>query len=305
MTTLVTFRRATAPLAGRYVQCTGDSSGNSTTTIVVAGLKTVSTATELYTDYYVYLPAASAADKIRQVSSFAPTSGTLTIDRAYSSSSVPNSKAVELHGILQPFSDDLTAYSWSDAINDSLKRLWLPTEFTLTPTVDAIRHSLSSISWVTSENQILDVGYLGTNETRAKVDPYENRRVRGELERDGVTLYLKHRYRTFASTDTIYVRAAKRAYDHCKPTAGAYGDQSGLALETDEAPVPVDVVKWGALVEAARNLRNDLNDAAADHVLSHQAEWSRLFTNAMRIYQQRLPQQRFKRQRLFWVDRKF
>lgn len=292
------------------MQFTADASGGTTTTIPAAALRTISTASELYQDWWIYMPAASAADKLRTVSSYAPatstTVGTLTTDgRVYSGASVPNSKVVELHGLFPPFSDDLTVYSWSDAINDALKRIWIPVEFTISPTADAIRHSLASITWVLSEHQILDVGYLGSGETRANVDPYERRPVWGDVERDGATLYLHHPGRAFQTTDTIYVRAAKRVYDHCKASGGAYGDQSGLALEADEAPVSDDIVKWGACVEVARNLRNDLTDAAADHLLSHQAEWARKWTTARRVYQARLVKRFHPKRLVFFVDQRY
>lgn len=253
------------------------------------------------------MPAAAAGDKLRTVSSYAPatstTVGTLTTDgRVYSSAGVPNSKVTELHGLLPPFSDDLTQFSWSDAINEALKRIYLVVEFTITPTANAIRHTLASQTWVTSDDQILDVGYLLTGEVRAATDPYRYRPIYGEIEQDGGTLYLLHDPLTFASNQTIYLRGAKRAYDHCKPTAGAYGDQSGLSLETDEAPVPLEVICWGACVEAARNLRNELTDAAKDHIQAHQAEWARLYTDARRKSIPRLPPVRFHRKAQFYSN---
>ncbi len=302
MPTLTLYRRSGAKAAGRYVQGTVKSSGSTTTSFVVDALKTLGTATDQYDDWWVYLPAASATDKVRIVSSYTAASGLVNIDRDLSGASVADSKVVELHGVLTPFCDDLTIYSWTDAVNDALKRLWLPVEFTITPTANAIRHTLASTTWITSENQVLDVGWLTTGETRAGSDPYKNRGIWGEVERDGGTLYLNTSPRTFSTSETIYVRAAKRAYDHCKPTAGAFGDQAGLALETDEAVPQTEAIMWGACVAAARNLRNELNDAAADHISAHQAEWARMWTKERRIYHGKLPQGHFKPRRSFWLN---
>ena len=309
MADLVTIRRAAAKAAGRYTQFTADSAGGTNTTIPSVALRSLSAVTELYNDYWIYLPAASAADKIRLVSSYAPTTsttvGTLTTDgRVYSAASVPNSKVVELHGLFPPISDDLTVYSWTDAINDALKRLWTTSEFTITPTANATRHTLASQTWILSESQIRQVGYLVTGEARAEVDPYRNRPVYGSVEQDGATLYLHHPDRTFASNETIYVRAAKRVYDHCRASGGAYGDQSGLSAESNEAPVPVDTVMWGAMIAASENLRNELSDAAVDHLLRRQDTWRRKWTTARATYNNRLPAVTFRPRRYFFVDRR-
>ena len=307
MTTLTTFRRQAAPLAGRYFQATAPASGHSTTTIVfgaTGALGSSMTVNDLFTDYWVYLPAASANDRVRVVSTYTPSTGTLTVDRAYSASTVPNSKVVELHGLLQPFADDLSTFTWTTAINEALKHIWLPVEFTITPTAQAVRHSLATQTWITSAQQILDVGWLMSGETRANVDPYRNRAVFGEVEVDGATLYLQHEPRTFATNETIYVRAAKRAYDHCKASGGSYGDQSGLAAEADESPVPAEPVALGALVEALLALRNDLPNAAREELNPKQGEWAARWTSVQRAYLNRLPASRFKRRMSFFSDRR-
>lgn len=303
MTTLVSYRRDAALRGGRYAQVTAKSSGNSTTTIRVDALVSSISMDDAFTQAWVYLPAASAADKVRRVSLYTPAStGTLTVDRAFSGSTVPDSKAVEIHGLCLPFSDDITAFSWTSAINEALKKIWISTEFTITPTASAIRHSLASQAWLLGRDQILKVGWLLSGETRANQDPYETRRVKGDVEQDGATLYLHHPRRTFASNETIYVQALKRAYDHCKASAGAYGDQSGLALETDEAPVPVELVRWAALVEVAENRQNDVGQEGRSHVATRQQTWADRWRVARDTYQGSLPRRTFHNRQSFYVN---
>jgi hypothetical protein len=303
---LTTLRRAGARAGGRFYMATAPASGNSASSIVftaTGALGSTLSQNALVDGYYLYLPAAAANDKVRVVASYTASSGTVVPDRAWSGATVPDEKVVELHGLCWPYSDDLTTYSWTDAINDCLKRIWLTVEFTITPTAGAIRHSLASQTWLRSFDQVLDVGILQTSETRANVDPYRHHHLDAEGERDGATLYLNHSPRTFATNERIYVRAAKRAYDHCRASGGSFGSQSGLVLETDEAPVCTDAVTWGSLVEIARNTRNELSDAAGDHIKSMQDTWAHKWNTEQQKALEDLPPRRFRRRLSFYANR--
>lgn len=209
---------------------------------------------DLYTDYWLYLPAAAAADKIRSVSTYTPSTGTITQDRVWSAATIANSKVYELHGMIRPFADELTEQmDWTQLINDALTRCMLEIEITVTPTADATRHDLTTANtWLTKPVFVRQVGYLTTGEVRAEVDPYAGRTVRGYAEKLSNLVYINHSPRTFASNQTIYVKCLKPAYNHCRAAAGVFGDQAGLALEADEAVPSVEWVAYGALNEASR-----------------------------------------------------
>lgn len=303
MTTLTSYRRDAAALGGRYTLVTARSSGNTTTTIRVDALVSDISQNDLFADRWVYMTAASATDKVRVVSSYTPSgTGTLTVDRGYSGSTVPDSKVLELHGLCLPFSDDITEFSWTTAINEALKRIWVPVEFTITPTASAIRHTLASQTWIMGRDQVLQVGWLTSSETRANQDPFLERRVKGDVEQDGATLYLRHPSRTFASNETIYVKALKRAYDHCKASGGSYGDQSGLSADSDEAMAPLEVVRWGALVEVAENVRSDLAEGGADHIAKRQNTWAGRWITAQQHYLGSLPPRTFRNRQAFYAN---
>ena len=200
MPTLLQYRQFAAQESGRFVAGTVDASGNSTTTAVVAALVSSISQDDLYTDYWLFFPAASAGDIIRVVKTYTASSGTLTVERIYSSSSIPNSKTFELHGLVKPVSDTLTEPNWTTIINDGLKRLMVEVEITHTPVADAHRHDLTTgNTWLTDPKWVRQVGYLDTTEVRAEVDPYE-RRVPGWPEKLSNIVYINHPHRTFAST---------------------------------------------------------------------------------------------------------
>lgn len=299
MPTLQSYRRFAAREAGRYVAGTVDASGNSTSTAVVAALKTSATPApnSMFNDFWLYLPAANATDKVRRVASFAASTGTLTVDRVYSGASVPDGKAFELHGVARPFNDDLTeTVTWTDIINDALKRIMLPWEITVTVVADATRHDLTTgNTWLTEVEQVRQVGYLSSTETRANVDPYR-RRVAGYAEKLGNIVYLNHSPATFtATTTTLYVKTLRSAYDLVQAAgSGAFGAQSALALETDVAIPSVERVGYGALVNLAKRQGMNFAEETETRIKKQQKEWAEQFSLYSRREGGQLPELTFR-----------
>ena len=253
-TTLTQIRQYIGAELGLFVTGTNNSSGGTTTTAVDDQLKSTLSISDHYVDWCYIIPAASAADDrvSRTVTTYAPSTGTITVERAWSGSSIADSAVYEMHGAIEP---------WTDlplCINDALKRLMLVVEITVTPTADAIRHDLTTANtWLTDPRWVRQVGYLVTGETRATVDPFRNRKVRGYASRDSGVVYLNHEPTTFASNVTLYVRCLKPAYFHCRTDSNAsYGSvTTGLSAEANETEVEKEAVGAGAIVCALnRNL---------------------------------------------------
>lgn len=244
MATLTTYRRALAPLLGPYYQGTAGTS--TTSALVCTGWPFMSTLSQddLFTDLFVFRPAAAAAaDKARVVASYTPSSGTLTPDGTWTNA--PTGEVFELHGAAPPVGDGTT--DLHALLNEALKEIPLAVEFTFTTASNqAQRHSLASAaSWLTEDTWVYQVGYLTASESRANVDPFRGRRLRARAHKEGGTVYLEGF--SVSTADTVYVLALKPAYSHCKASGGTFGDQSGLSAETDEA---VPETEW--VVAAAR-----------------------------------------------------
>ncbi len=286
MTTLTTYRRALAPLVGPYL-LSAAVTGSTTTSLLDTAypVKSLLDQSTLYEGYWLYRPSAAAAgDRTRVVYDYTPSTGALTPDLAWTNAPA-NAEAYELHGMFDPA-------VLNTCINEALKRCWIPVETTLTPTAEQDRHSLSTITWVTAPEQVRQVGYLLTGEDRDEVNPYQ-RAIRGWAGLDGATVYINHPGRTFLTTTTLYLLCLKRAYDHCKVTAGSYGGQSGLSLETDEAPVAVEWVVAGAMVEAWRRYSQLLEASANQRMIMSRSEAAAEFTRQTRL-NFTLPQQKFR-----------
>jgi hypothetical protein len=140
----------------------------------------------------------------------------------------------------------------ADAINEALKRTMVRTEIVGTAVSQQIRHSLSTIApWLTDPLWVRQVGWLNASDDRNQVSPYW-RTVRGQAVEDAGGVALEHPGYYFNTGDILYLRIIKRAYDHCRPTLGTFGSQSGLTLETDEAPINLEWLGAAALVEIWR-----------------------------------------------------
>lgn len=275
MPTLTLYRQQSAREAGRYYSDTSNAEAMTTLTLIDTALKSSLSINDQWVDYQLYIPGAAAADKKRVVETYTPSTGTLTVDLAWSAVTVPGAAAggvaYELHGMFDV--DELHAH-----INDGLKRCFLVVEITITPTANATRHDITTANtWLTKLEWVRQVGWLLSNEVRAETDPYQNRRVAGFAEKIGGTVYLNHAGRSFASNETIYVKCIKPAYYHCKASAGAFGDQSGLSLETDEAVPSVEWVAAAALMQAARRELVNPNPDAKSLWRERMGDWVQIY----------------------------
>lgn len=275
-TSLSGYRRNTGREMGGFAN--GTATGGTTTTLADTSYKLKSSilSENTYKDWWLFRgEAASTADRARRVANYAPSTGTITVDLAYVNAPT-NGENYELYALVEPFID-LTIF-----VNDGLRQCFTEFEFTLTPTANVTRHTLSSVSsWLAEPGWIRQVGYLASGEDREKVDPYR-RVVRGRVLQDGATFYLEHPYQTFNSTDTIYVKAIQPAYYQCRASGGTFGDQSGLNLETDECNADFHWVTAATLVEAWRRIGTVLDPLANQGLIKNREEAAIWFTSLTR-----------------------
>lgn len=167
-------------------------------------------------------------------------------------------------------------------VNDGLKQCWMVVEVACIPTPGASRHSLELVSpWLQDANHVRQAGVLSNGEDRNQTDPFENT-VYGQVERDGGDFYFLTGSRTFNSGDIIYLRCYKRAYDHCRMAGGVFGDQSGLALETDEAPIERDWLAASALTVGWRRFGHLLETMANQRLIRDQVTAAAWFSDRSR-----------------------
>jgi len=198
--------------------------------------------------------------------------------------------------ILGPFDVPTT----HQLINDGLKQCWLVVEVIAQPTQNATRHDLSLVCpWLQDATDILQVGVLSASDDRNMTDPY-GAVVRGQVEQDGGRFYFNTGGRSFNSDELLYLKVLKRAYDHCCPHGGTFGQQVGLELEDDESPVERDWLVSSALVIAWRRYAKMLEPIANQRLIRDQASANAWFSDRCREhFSQPLPQRTFKPQRSF------
>ena len=189
-------------------------------------------------------------------------------------------------------------------INDGLKQCWLVVEVVCVPSTNTSRHDLSVVApWLQDPTDVLQVGALTTNDDRNLNDPYASI-VRGQVDRDGGALYFNTGSRTFNGDELLYIRCLKRAYDHCRASGGVFGEQSGLSLETDEAPCERDWVASAALVIAWRRFAHLLEPQANQRLIRDQAAAAAWFTDRCREhFTAPLPGRTLRRRRYFGPPR--
>src|SRR4030095_3250003 len=137
-------------------------------------------------------------------------------------------------------------------INDGVKQCWLIVDVVAVPVPGVTRFDLEIIApWLQDPTDVLQVGYLTGDDNPIWTDPYQ-RIVRGRVDQDGDRYYLNTMGRTFLETDLLYLKCLKRAYDHCRPSGGVWGAQTGLVAESDESPAERDWVVSRAVVLAWR-----------------------------------------------------
>ena len=185
-------------------------------------------------------------------------------------------------------------------INDGLKNCWLVVEVVGVPTEQAVRHDMSQMApWLQDTTDVLQVGYLAAGEDRNETDPFE-RIVLGQVERDGGGMFFNTWTRSFQNGDLLYFRCLKRAYDHCRAGGGEFGEQSGLVLESDEAPAETEWLVSSALVLAWRRYGHLLEPLANTRLIRDQATAAVWFSdNCRKHFTGPLPARTLKRKRVF------
>ncbi|MDQ1307660.1 MAG: hypothetical protein QG671_3493 [Actinomycetota bacterium] len=273
MPTLTTYRQAAAKLIGPYRSGTATSGSNTTVLEDTSWpVKSSLSQDDLFVDKFLYRPSATDADKTRVVATYTPASGYLYPDNGWSVAPYAGGvgESYEIHGLIEPG-------VLHECINEALKRIPLVIEVTLTPASNLYtRQSLATYSaWLTEEWQVRKVGVLPQGSTdREQYKPVPRR---GRVVRDGSTLYLEAG--SFETTDTVYLTCVKAAYYHCKPSAGTWGDQSGLALNTDQAMPVAEWVAYGTLCEVWLRYGQLLDQTANQRMIRDQAAAAAMFTS--------------------------
>ncbi len=278
-------------------------------------------------DRPLYRPnATQQVDRNRYVMDYDPATGTITPDIVWAVA--PYSDAAgTTYGFLEAFTyHDLEQYIYQDLegsgingigerfeilgpfdvptshrlINEGLRHCWVVVEVACVPTILTTRHDLGVVApWLIDSGDVLQVGLLANGEDRNLQDPF-TRRIRGQVERDGGNFYLTTDPQTFNAGDLIYLRCLKRAYDHCRAAGGVFGDQQGLVLETDEAPVARGWAAAAALVAAWRQFAHLLEPAANQRLIRDQAQAVAAFNDLVREHLVAdMPQKKLYRQRAF------
>ena len=164
-------------------------------------------------------------------------------------------------------------------INDGLKQCWMVVEIACTATPMMTRHNLSQVApWLQDANHVRQAGVLAAADDPNMTDPFDAI-VYGSVERDGGTFYFNTGSRSFNEGDTLFLRCYKRAYDHCRAAGGTYGEQSGLSLETDEAPIEREWLVSAALLVGWRRFGHLLEPSANQRLIRDQASAAAWFSD--------------------------
>jgi hypothetical protein len=283
-------------------------------------------------DRPLYRPnAVQPSDRHRYVQSYDPTTGLITPDlnwalplladpgsgtqyqnlEAFTYAGLENLEYTDMENtglagfgerfeILGPFDAPTT----HRLINDGLKQCWLVVEVACIPTPLKSRHNLSVVCpWLQDPSDVLQVGVIKNYQDRDLEDPFEHV-VRGMVERDGADFYLNTGTTSFVDDDVLWLRCLKRAYDHCRTSGGAFGEQSGLYGETDEAPVERTWAAAAALTIAWRRFAHLLEPQANQRLIRDQATAAAWFTDETRKhFTAPLPQRTLRRRRYFGPPR--
>jgi hypothetical protein len=314
MPSLAEYRRNLAVESGPYVGPESydvrATSGSDTTRLVCSNYPIMSSIgqSDLYRERPLYRPSAVwEQDKHRYIDSYDPPTGTLTPDLPWTNPPITTMGATT-YGELEAFTygdlEDLRltyenlegtgisgigerfeilgpwdAPTMHQLINDGLKQCWLVVDVPCLPVAETSRFDLGVVApWLQDPNHVRQAGLLTVGEDPSQVDPFQ-RTVYGSVERDGGTLVFNSHYRTFNADDVLYLRCYKRAYDHCRVAGGAFGEQSGLLLETDEAPIERDWAVSSALLVGWRRFGHLLEVAANQRLVRDQAQAAAWFND--------------------------
>jgi len=313
--TLAEYRRVVAVESGPYIGPESydvrATSGSDLTKLICSNypIKSGIAQNDLLTERPLYRPdAVQEHDKYRYVMTYDPPTGTITPDLVWAMAPIappggssydylePHTYAdlefmlyedlesLGLHGfgerfeVLGPF-DVPTLHQ---LVNDGLKQCWLVVDIACAAQPGVTRHDLGLIApWLQDANHVRQAGLLPAGNSPYAADPYAAI-VYGTVERDGGTFLFNTGTRTFNAGDTIYLRCYKRAYDHCRMAGGVYGDQSGLVLETDEAPIERDWLASSALTVGWRRFGHLLEPVANARLVRDAATAAAWFTDRSR-----------------------
>lgn len=254
MATVIQIRHEFARKIGPFRAGTTTATTTTTLTEARSPMKSNVRSSRDLDGYYVMLPGLSADDKFRRVSSYAPTTGVITIDNALSadpSDTIP----YELHGVLDP-------ENFLTLLNSALYRIPAIAEvpFTILSNTD-LRHSLLDVVPATTPTDwFYQIGMLQSNENRDEVNPYYRSNL-GHIEKDGESLYFVSR-RTFNIGDIIYFQVQVPA---SMVIGGTYDplDSLTLANDSDSINLPLNLVTAAVILEAWENHAFELEPSAA------------------------------------------
>jgi len=308
MPSLAEYRRNLAVESGPYVGPESYSvraTGGTTISVLHCDVYPIQSGiaqNDLYVDRPLYRPyAGQPTDKHRVVQSYDPPNGALTPDLPWTVSPLsppggtyysaleahtyadmehfsyecldgtgvdcPGGGIGELFEILGPWD----APTMHKLINDGLKQCWLVVDVVCTAIEGVSRHDLREVCpWLQDPNHVRQAGVLSSGIDPWTVDPFAAI-VYGQVERDGGTMIFNTNGRTFAEGDQIWLRCYKRAYDHCRAAGGTFGDQQGLVLEDDEAPITRTWATASALLIGWRRFGHILEVAANQRLIRDQA----------------------------------
>lgn len=315
MPSLAEYRSQVAVESGPYIgpesYVVRATSGSNTTKLVCSAypIRSGIPQNDLLTDRPLYRPNATREeDKHRYVQAYDPPTGTITPDLPWQLPPLGLPGGTTYEGLeVYPYVDlEFMSYEEmedTDAIgigerfeilgpfdvptlhriiNDGLKQCWVVVDVPCLPTPGASRHSLVVVApWLQDPNHVRQAGVLAEHDDRNQTDPFENA-VYGEVERDGGNFYFNTGTRTFAPGDVLYLRCYKRAFDHCRPQGGTYGQQSGLELETDESPIERDWLASAALLVGWRRFGHLLEPQANARLIRDQASAAAWFSDRSR-----------------------
>jgi hypothetical protein len=307
MPTLAEYRRDLAVESGPYVGPESydvRATGGSDVTKIICDVYPIMSSigqSDLYRERPLYRPSAVLpSDRYRIVESYDPPTGALTPDLPWAMSPMFGGATANTYGYLETFTygyfeDLLLTYEnlentgvegigepfeilgvWDvptmhKLINDGLKQCWLVVDVVCTAVEGVTRHDLRDVApWLQDPNHVRQAGVLPVGIDPWQQDPF-NAAVYGHVERDGASMIFNTDYRTFNAGDQLWLRCYKRAYDHCRGTGGTYGEQSGLLLETDEAPTEREWATSAALIVGWRRFGHMLEPLVNQRLIRDQA----------------------------------
>lgn len=242
--TLREVRRSVAPRVGYFLASTATSGGTTSLVDSKYPVKSSLLQDDLFPGKWLLRPDALDVNKVRIIADngYTPASGLLVPDSDWTVAVSPG-EVYEIHGSCDPWND------LNDIINQALRRCYLNVEVVIVPTPESIWHGFNTAApWLQAAHHVRQMGYLRSGELRVNTDPYR-RSFRGDVYENEGSIIVEHPHYRFASGDLLFAKCLKSAYHSCAPSAGSFGSQAGLSLDTDIAPVALEWLRAATLVE--------------------------------------------------------